>query len=160
MATQAFYKPSDGWSGDYIPFYWNGKFRLFYLLDRHAPRGHLDGISWNLVETEDFVHFDPKGVMLPYGTEDEQDRCVYTGSVLRAQGRFHIFYTGHNPFLRQRGLPEQKVMHAVSDDLYHWTKLPEHTFRRPTATKYTTGAIRSSSSTTRTASITCCWPLD
>ena len=129
MATQAFYKPSDGWSGDYIPFYWNGKFRLFYLLDRHAPRGHLDGISWNLVETEDFVHFDPKGVMLPYGTEDEQDRCVYTGSVLRAQGRFHIFYTGHNPFLRQRGLPEQKVMHAVSDDLYHWTKLPEHTFQ-------------------------------
>lgn len=129
MATQAFYKPGDGWSGDYIPFYWDGKFRLFYLLDRHAPRGHLDGISWNLVETEDFVHFDPKGVMLPYGAEDEQDRCVYTGSVLRAQGRFHIFYTGHNPFLRQKGLPEQKVMHAVSDDLHHWTKLPEHTFQ-------------------------------
>lgn len=129
MATQAFYKPGDGWSGDYIPFYWGGKFRLFYLLDRHAPRGHLDGISWNLVETEDFVHFDPKGVMLPYGTEEEQDRCVYTGSVLRAQGKFHIFYTGHNPFLRQKGLPEQKVMHAVSDDLHRWTKLPEHTFQ-------------------------------
>ena len=126
-----FYKPQDGWSGDYIPFYWDGKFRLFYLLDKHQPRGHLDGISWNLVETDDFVHFQPQGVMLPFGGEDEQDRCVYTGSVLHAQGRFHIFYTGHNPFLRQKGLPEQKIMHAVSDDLHHWEKLPEHTFAAP-----------------------------
>lgn len=127
----SFYKPQDGWSGDYIPFYWDGKFRLFYLLDKHLPRGHLDGISWNLVETDDFVHFQPRGVMLPFGGEDEQDRCVYTGSVLYAQGRFHIFYTGHNPFLRQKGLPEEKIMHAVSDDLYHWEKLPEHTFAAP-----------------------------
>ena len=125
---QAFYKPEDGWSGDYIPFYWEGKFRLFYLLDRHAPRGHLDGIAWHLVETRDFVHFDPKGVVVPFGTEDEQDRCVYTGSVLRAQNRFHLFYTGHNPLLRQKGLPEQKVMHALSDDLLHWEKTPAHTF--------------------------------
>lgn len=131
MTKQVFFKPQDGWSGDYIPFYWNGKFRLFYLLDRHAPRGHLDGIPWCLVETEDFVHFDPKGVVIPYGTEQDQDRCVYTGSVLRAQDKFHIFYTGHNPFKRQQGLPEQKVMHAVSDDLYNWTKMDEHTFQAP-----------------------------
>lgn len=131
MAKQVFYKPSDGWSGDYIPFYWDGKFRLFYLLDEHKPNGHLDGIPWCLVETEDFVDFDPKGVMIPYGTTEDQDRCIYTGSILRAQDRFHIFYTGHNPYLRQKGLPEQKVMHAISDDLHHWTKLPEHTFQAP-----------------------------
>lgn len=128
---QVFYKPSDGWSGDYIPFYWDGKFRLFYLLDKHEPRGHLDGIPWCLVETTDFVDFDPKGVMIPFGTEEDQDRCIYTGSILRAQDRFHIFYTGHNPFKRQKGLPEQMVMHAVSDDLHHWTKIPEHTFKAP-----------------------------
>lgn len=131
LTKQVFFKPSDGWSGDYIPFYWDGKFRLFYLLDRHAPNGHLDGIPWCLVETDDFVHFTPQGVMLPYGTEEDQDRCVYTGSVLRAQDKFHIFYTGHNPYLRKKGLPEQKVMHAVSDDLHTWTKIPEHTFQAP-----------------------------
>lgn len=129
MMKQAFYKPTDGWSGDYIPFYWDGKFRLFYLLDKHEPRGHLDGIPWCLVETTDFVNFDPKGVVIPFGTEEDQDRCIYTGSVLRAQDKFHIFYTGHNPFLRKKGLPEQKVMHAVSDDMYNWTKLHEHTFQ-------------------------------
>ncbi len=131
MEKHVFYKPSDGWSGDYIPFYWDGKFRLFYLLDRHDPNGHLDGISWNMVETTDFVRFDPKGIMIPYGTEDEQDRCVYTGSVIRAEDQFHIFYTGHNPYLRKKGFPEEKVMHAISNDLHHWTKIPEHTFQAP-----------------------------
>lgn len=127
----SFYKPVDGWSGDYIPFYHDGKFRLFYLLDRHMPRGHLDGIAWHLVETEDFVHFDPKGLVIPFGTEEEQDRCVYTGSIIKAGECFHIFYTGHNPFLREKGLPEQKIMHAVSHDLLNWQKLPEHTFAAP-----------------------------
>ena len=131
MTKHVFYKPEDGWSGDYIPFYWDGTFRLFYLLDQHSPRRHLDGIPWCLVETDHFVHFDDKGVMLPFGSEEDQDRCVYTGSVLRAQEKFHIFYTGHNPFMREKGLPEQKVMHAVSDDLHHWTKIHEHTFQAP-----------------------------
>jgi len=36
------------------------------------------------------------------------------GSVVEGEGRFHIFYTGHNPHLRARGEPEQAVMHAVS----------------------------------------------
>lgn len=129
MEQHVFFTPKDGLSGDYIPFYWDGAFRLFYLLDRYGSRSHLDGISWNLVETKDFVNFDSQSVMLPFDAEDQQDRCVYTGSVLRAQDKFHIFYTGHNPLLRKKGLPEQKVMHAVSDDLHHWQKLPEHTFQ-------------------------------
>ena len=131
MTKHVFYKPEDGWSGDYIPFYWNGTFYLFYLLDRHSPRGHLDGVPWCLTETSDFVNFTSRGVVLPGGTEQDQDLCVYTGSVLAAQDRFHIFYTGNNPFMRQMGLPEQKVMHAVSDDLRHWTKIPEDTFQAP-----------------------------
>ena len=131
MQKHIFYKPEEGWSGDYIPFYWDGAFRLFYLLDEHKPNGHLDGIPWCLVETKDFVHFEPQGVMLPYGGVEDQDRCVYTGSVIHALDRFHIFYTGHNPYLREKGLPEQKIMHAVSDDLHHWTKIPEHTFQAP-----------------------------
>ena len=131
MTKHVFYKPGDGWSGDYIPFYWDGRFRLYYLLDRHSPNGHMDGVPWCLVETADFVNFEPRGVVLPHGTEEEQDRCVYTGSVIRGRDRFHIFYTGHNPHMRKRGLPEQKVMHAVSDDLHHWVKLPEQTFGAP-----------------------------
>ncbi len=50
---------------------------------------------------------------------------------IKANGQYHIFYTGHNPHLRQQGKPEQGIMHAVSDDMLHWKKMPEHTFFAP-----------------------------
>ena len=53
--------------------------------------------------------------------------------MIEGEGRFHIFYTGHNPYLRRQGKPEQGVMHAVSDDLLHWRKIPEDTFYAPQA---------------------------
>ena len=34
-----FYKPEDAVSGDYIPFFWEGTFHLFYLKDwRNAEK--------------------------------------------------------------------------------------------------------------------------
>lgn len=69
--------------------------------------------------------------MLPRGDRDAQDLYVFTGSVIEGLGQYHIFYTGHNPRLRQQGRPEQGVMHAVSDDLLRWRKLPEDTFFAP-----------------------------
>ncbi len=47
------------------------------------------------------------------------------------EGKFHIFYTGHNPHFRKAGRPEQAIMHAVSDDLLHWEKQPADTFFAP-----------------------------
>ncbi|MGI6378394.1 MAG: hypothetical protein ACOX0H_00155 [Patescibacteria group bacterium] len=102
--------------------------------------GILDGIPWCLVETTDFVNFDPKGVVIPFGTEEDQDRCIYTGSVLRAQDKFPIFYTGHNPFLRkERPFPNKRLcMLSVTICITgpSSTNIP---FRHPKATKSTTG---------------------
>ena len=61
----------------------------------------------------------------------DQDLYVGTGSVIKANGQFHIFYTGINPYLGKQGKPEQAIMHAVSDDMVTWKKLPEHTFFAP-----------------------------
>ncbi|MEJ7616681.1 MAG: glycoside hydrolase family 32 protein [Pyrinomonadaceae bacterium] len=60
---------------------------------------------------------------------------MFTGSVIEANGQYHIFYTGHNPHFRKAGKPEQAVMHAVSDDLLRWRKVPADTFYAP-ADKY------------------------
>ncbi len=125
------YKPEDGWAADFIPFYWQGEYHLFYLKDYRDPAGHGEGTPWCHLVTRDFVHFTDHGECLGRGTPDEQDLYVFTGSVVRGLGQFHIFYTGHNPHLRKQGRPEQGVMHAVSDDLYHWTKLPQDTFFAP-----------------------------
>src|SRR5579871_4325379 len=126
-----FYKPVDGWAADCIPFYWQGIFHLFYLKDYRDLRGHGEGTPWYHLSTRDFVTFVDHGEALPRGGPGEQDLYVFTGCVLADAGAFHIFYTGHNPHLRRAGQPEQAVMHAVSDDLLTWRKIPEDTFYAP-----------------------------
>ncbi len=129
-----FYRPAGAWAADFIPFYKDGTFHLFYLLDWRDRHKHGEGTPWYQISTRDFVHFTEHGEMLSRGTPQEQDLYVFTGSVIEGEGRFHIFYTGHNSYLRRQGKPEQGVMHAVSDDLLHWQKIPEDTFYAPQAT--------------------------
>lgn len=126
-----FYQPVDGVSADFIPFFHDQAFHLFYLKDYRDPQKQGEGTPWFQISTRDFLHFNDHGEMLARGAQDEQDLYVFTGSVLKAGEQFHIFYTGHNPHLRRQGQPEQAVMHAVSDDLDHWTKVPEDTFFAP-----------------------------
>ncbi|MBZ5855544.1 family 43 glycosylhydrolase [Flavihumibacter profundi] len=130
-----FYKPVGAWAADFIPFYDNGEFHLFYLLDWRDTDKHGEGTPWYRISTKDFVHFTEHGEMLPRGTAEEQDLYVFTGSVIKANGQYHIFYTGHNGKMREKGKPEQGIMHAVSNDMVKWTKIPEHTFFAP-ADKY------------------------
>jgi len=125
------YKPEDGWAADFIPFYWQGNYHLFYLKDFRDRQRHGEGTPWYHLVTRDFVTFVDHGECLARGTQAEQDLYVFTGSVIYGEGRFHILYTGHNPHFRQTGRPEQAIMHAVSDDLYTWTKIPEHTWEAP-----------------------------
>jgi beta-fructofuranosidase len=125
------YKPEDGWAADFIPFYWQGDYHLFYLKDYRDVPHHGEGYSWYHVVTKDFVHFTEHGEVLARGGIDEQDWFASTGSVIRAQGQFHIFYHGQNHYWHKAGRPEQAIMHAVSDDLFTWTKIPAHNFGAP-----------------------------
>lgn len=129
--TNLFYQPADGVAADFIPFYWKGEFHLFYLKDYRAIEKHGEGTPWFHLSTTDFLHFDDLGQAVERGTLEDQDLYVFTGSVLEAGGKFHIFYTGHNPHLRKQGKPEQAILHAVSDDLIHWQKVHEDAFFAP-----------------------------
>ncbi|HVM89871.1 MAG TPA: GH32 C-terminal domain-containing protein [Puia sp.] len=131
-AKDFFYKPSNAWAADCIPLYAEGKFQLFYLLDWRDADKHGEGTPWYRVSTTDFVHFTEHGEMLPRGTKDEQDLFVFTGSAIFAKNKYHIFYTGHNYHLADQGKPAQGIMHAVSDDMNKWEKLPAETFFAPT----------------------------
>lgn len=126
-----FYKPEGAWAGDFIPMYAEGKFQLFYLHDWRNAKDHGEGVPWYRLSTTDFVTFEEHGEVIPRGTSEEQDLFVFTGSAIKAQGKYHIFYTGHNHHLAAAGKPMQGIMHATSDDLQHWTKIPEHTFFAP-----------------------------
>jgi beta-fructofuranosidase len=132
-ARDFFYRPQNAWVGDIIPFYKDGKFRLFYFHDWRDVAKYGAGGTFYQVSTEDFVHYTEHGEMLPRGTTKQQDYSIGTGSVIEANGLYHFFYTGSNMFLFRQGNPQNVVMHAVSDDLRAWRKIPEDTFLAPTA---------------------------
>jgi beta-fructofuranosidase len=130
------YIPHDGFAADFIPFYWNGAFHLYYLKDYRDVPGHGEGTPWWHLVTRDFVHFEDWGEALPRGPRGSQDLWVFTGSVLEHRGVFHIYYTGHNHHLKEQGLPVQAVLHATSRDLRTWTKDPATAFLAPHALGY------------------------
>ena len=115
---------TEGFVGDTMPFYDDGKYNIFYLADqRNGKQGYH---PWGLIQTEDFVSYDDSGVVINYGDSIEsQDIALGTGSVIKAEdGVYHAFYTGHNDTFS----PKEAVMHATSSDLKTWTKIPEDTF--------------------------------
>ena len=124
MPAGVFYKPSDGWVADVIPFYWDGAYHLFYLKDYREDPAEIAVVPWFHLVTRDFVTFEDRGEALPRGGDDAQDRSVFTGSVIEREGVFHIFYTGHNETFRGTARPAEAIMHATSPDLDHWTKDP------------------------------------
>lgn len=134
--TSIFYKPSSGNLADVIPFYDRGEFHLFYLHDYKDHEVHGEGTPWFRISTRDFIHYEEHGEMIPRGNKDEQDLYVFTGCVIKAKGLYHIFYTGHNPHFPKIICAQQGIMHAVSEDLKVWKKLPEDTFFAPAQMGY------------------------
>jgi beta-fructofuranosidase len=133
-SNRIFYRPDEAWAADFIPFFKDGVFHLFYLLDWRDPARHGEGTPWYKVCTKDFVHFEEHGEMLGRGGSGDPDPYVFTGSVIEAGDRFHIFYTGHDREMYDKkdpASPAEAVMHAVSEDLEHWTKIPADSFRAP-----------------------------
>ena len=109
-----FYTPPHARVGDVIPFYDEGVFKPFYLKNWNNYYGEDRTDGWHMLTTPDNLHILSE---TPTGIRGG------TGSVVKADGAYHLFYCvfKHDP---QR----QYICHAVSDDLARWTPLPEETF--------------------------------
>jgi beta-fructofuranosidase len=128
------WRPASGFVGDVIPFSYDGRIWLFYLLDLRPddPTAGPGGMPWALVSTTDFVQYTDHDVVLPAGDRGAVDFDCYTGSVVADGSRLHLFYTGHNPRRGDADGAFQVVCHAVSEgDPTHWTKVPGDTFGAP-----------------------------
>lgn len=129
MKQRGFYKPTEAWVGDVIPWQEDGVFHLFYLHEtRQSPK---EGMPWHRVVTENVVDFHETGESLASNGPASADFNIYTGSIVRdATGVHHAFYTGQNPAKTGAdGLALQLVMHATSNDgMQSWQRHDEHTF--------------------------------
>ncbi len=126
-----YYQFPETWFGDCMPFGKDGKFFLFHQRDTRKPGPFGEPFGWDLVTTSDFVNYEDCGVAIPRGRDDEQDQFIFAGSVFEGEGQYHAFYTGYNRDFPAQGKASQVLMHAVSDDLYHWTKTQEALTFRP-----------------------------
>lgn len=127
MTAPLFFRPAQGWAGDVSPFFHDGTFHLFYLKElrdepydssaelAHAPDSRLE---FHHLTTEDFLAIVDHGVAVPVGSGAAPDRSLGTGSIVRAGGRFHFFFSGMNP---TSATPQVQLV-ATSEDLFTWHK--------------------------------------
>jgi beta-fructofuranosidase len=114
------YRPITGAFADTIPFYWKGRYHVFYL------RARPGGIPWEHISSTDLLNWQEHPAALAPGPADSPDgESVFTGCIVEKEGRFHAFYTGWNP---KRGTHREQIMHASSLDLLRWIKHPQDTF--------------------------------
>jgi hypothetical protein len=111
--------------GDCIPFWHDGVYHLFYLIDEnhHQGLGGMGGHQWAHVTTRDLVHWEHHPLALPL--DQEFERSVCTGSPFFHDGRIYIYYATRLPDWRQ------VLSRAVSDDGIHFTKLQPNPFAVP-----------------------------
>ena len=111
---QLFYTPQHARVGDVIPYYEDGKFHLFYLKNWNPYFGSDRKDGWHLLNTKDMVHYGPESAIGILGG---------TGSVIKADGIYHLYYC-----VFEQNPQRQYVCHATSRDLDSWTKHEEETF--------------------------------
>lgn len=111
--------------GDCMPFWHDGVFHLYYLLDEehHRARGGLGCHQWAHATTTDLVHWEHHPMALPL--EHEYEGSICTGSVFWHEGIYYAFYAIRYPDY------QQKLAVATSADGIHFEKSPDNPFAAP-----------------------------
>ena len=77
-----FYTPPHARVGDVIPYYEDGVFHPFYLQNWNAYWGEDRQDGWHMLSTRDHLHFTEQATGIRGGT----------GSVVKHDGMYHLFY--------------------------------------------------------------------
>lgn len=116
--------------GDAWYFVKDGLCHCYYLVCPQAVPRHT---AWDIAHatSTDLINWEQHGKVVTRGAEGTWDHsCISTGSVVEHQGAYWMAYTGPwNGKYTQIGV-------AVSNDLYHWEKLPENPVLSPAEDKF------------------------
>ena len=113
------FRPTVGVFADPIPFFWKGRYHVFYLRGAAGPCNWYHIYSDNLLDWTEY----PNPTIAVDGARDSWDGgAMFTGTVIEHGGRFYCFYTGDN---WGNPLGTEGVRCATSDDLVVWKKQPD-----------------------------------
>ncbi len=125
-----YYKPDDGWAGDPVPFYWEGKFHLFYVKEIYRPPLLGWRHFWGHVVSDDLINWQECPDAIPIGEVGQVDSASCgTGSVFYDGEIFHIYYLGR--YFNTKAEIRETICHATSPDLMNWTKDPDNPIYKP-----------------------------
>lgn len=124
-----YFKPAvpSQWAGDCMPFYHDGLFHLFYLLDEghHQALGGRGGHQWAHASSPNLVDWTHHPLALPITGEQETSIC--TGSVFVHDRTFYAFHAVRRPDWTQR------LGVATGSDGIHFVKQPVPAYAEPPA---------------------------
>ena len=104
--------------GDTMPFYEDGVYYIYYLKEAGDSYNH----SAYLVTTTDFLTYtEYHEPVLEASRSGGQDSWIGTGSVVKVDGKYYFFYTGHGSAATLEYA--EKVMVAVGDSPLAFDKL-------------------------------------
>lgn len=104
--------------GDPMPYYEDGTFYIYYLKDGGDSYNH----SIYLTTTTDFVHFEEfEKPILEASRDGGQDSWIGTGSVVKIDDLYYLFYTGHTTSPTAEF--KEKIMVAKGETLTSFEKV-------------------------------------
>lgn len=115
-------RPKEGMAaGDAIPFRHKDQFHLFHLSSPVGTSKFPERVktTWSHATSRDLVGWEELAAALPPGEGTAPDaNGSWTGSVIEANGEFHLFYTGH----KLGSTTPQTICRAKSMDCLTFTK--------------------------------------
>ena len=106
--------------GDPMPYYEDGVYYIYYLKDGGDSYNH----SIYLATTTDFVTYtEIDEPILESSRSGGQDAWIGTGSVVKVDDTYYLFYTGHTGASNAEF--KEKIMVAKGSDPYHFEKVED-----------------------------------
>lgn len=111
-----FFKPVEEhlFSGDGMPYFHDGTFYLYWLLDEghHSGLGGLGGHQWALSTSTDLINWKHYPVALGINNED-WEKSICTGSVIAEKDEIYAFYATR---VKEGERVHEQLSYAISKD--------------------------------------------
>ncbi|MES2826512.1 MAG: hypothetical protein V4687_00080 [Bacteroidota bacterium] len=112
--------------GDCMPYFRDGKFSFYWLLDsaHHASLGGLGGHQWALSTTTDLKTWKQEPVVI--GIDESWEKSICTGSMAYYKGIYYAFYATR--LLDKDGKVNEQLSYATSKDGIRFDKQKPNPF--------------------------------
>lgn len=140
-ADMQYFTPAGGkqFVGDCIPYFHNGTYYLYWLLDEghHSSLNGLGGHQWVVSTTRDLKHWEHHPIAI--GIDEEWEKSICTGSVAFDGKQYYAFYATR--LIDANNSVSEQLSYAVSPDALTWQKQQPNPFYR-SAPGYSTRNFR------------------